>query len=167
MPITHVLTTSMRLPLEREVVFAFFANASNLEIITPPQLRFAILTPQPIHITIGTLIDYKLRLLGVPFRWQTRITQWDPPRAFVDEQLHGPYKLWVHTHRFSEHNGETTIEDEVQYRLPFSPLGELAYPLVRAQLEHIFRYRQQAVASQLRTTATAQKPVEHHTKDRA
>ncbi|MGE0826471.1 MAG: SRPBCC family protein [Candidatus Binatia bacterium] len=167
MPITHVLTTSMRLALAREEVFAFFADATNLEVITPPQLRFAILTPQPSPITTGTLIDYKLRLFGVPFRWQTRITEWNPPYTFVDEQLRGPYKLWVHTHRFSEHNGETTIEDEVQYRLPFSPFGELTYPLVRAQLQRIFHYRQHAVQTQLRTTAIEEQPIGHHTKDRA
>jgi ligand-binding SRPBCC domain-containing protein len=141
----HIFQTAMRLPLPRREVLAFFADAAHLQRITPPELGFEILTPQPIHLTAGARVDYKLRLSGVPLRWQTRIARWDPPHAFVDEQLQGPYKLWVHTHRFQEKDGLTTIEDEVHYRLPLWPLGEVAYPLVRAQLHRIFRYRQEVI----------------------
>ena len=141
----HTLTTSLRLPLARDQGFVFFAEATNLERITPPELGFTIVTPQPIHLSEGTRIDYRLRLFGIPFPWQTEIQCWDPPEVFVDVQRRGPYKHWVHTHRFREEQGATIIEDEVQYALPYAPLGELMYPLVRLQLHRIFRYRQHAI----------------------
>src|SRR5690606_36044611 len=145
MPTRHTLTTSMRLPLARETVFAFFAEAANLERITPPELRFEILSPQPLRLAEGTCIDYRLRLFGVPLRWQSQIIRWNPPHTFVDVQRRGPYQHWIHTHRFREADGGTIIEDIVEYCLPFWPLGELVFPLVQRQLRRIFRYRQRAI----------------------
>ena len=147
----HTLHTSMSLPLPRDIVFAFFAEATNLQRITPPELGFEMVTPQPIHLREGTRIEYRLHLFGVPFAWQSEIQRWNPPEEFVDIQLRGPYKRWVHTHRFREEHGVTIIEDEVQYALPYWPLGELVYPLVRLQLACIFRYRQQAIQTCLLT----------------
>jgi ligand-binding SRPBCC domain-containing protein len=141
----HTFTTSMALPLPRDRVFAFFAEATNLQRITPPELGFEIVTPLPIHLQEGTRLTYRLRLFGVPFTWHSEIQRWHPPEEFVDMQLRGPYTRWVHTHRFREESGATMIEDEVQYALPYAPFGELVYPLVRLQLHRIFQYRQQAI----------------------
>lgn len=132
-------STLLALPIER--VFDFFSKAENLEAITPPELQFRITTPLPIAMTQGTLIDYRLKLNGVSFGWRTRISAWDPPYAFVDEQLKGPYAVWHHTHTFADEGGKTRMDDEVLYKLPLWPLGEVAYPFVKSKVEGIFRYR--------------------------
>lgn len=137
----HVLRAETLVRRPRDEVFGFFAAAENLERLTPPELGFQIVTPTPIAMGVGSLIDYRLRLFGIPFSWRTRISRWDPPTLFTDEQLKGPYRLWVHTHTFADHPDGTLVRDEVRYRLPLFPLGELAYPIVRLQLRRIFAYR--------------------------
>jgi ligand-binding SRPBCC domain-containing protein len=145
----HVLHTGLELPLSIDEVFAFFADAGNLERITPPGLRFEFVTRLPVEMGLGTLLEYRLSLMGVPFGWLTRIAEWRPPHRFVDEQWRGPYARWVHTHTFHETGSGTLIEDEVRYRLPFSPLGDLAHPFVGRTLAQIFAYRQAAVRREL------------------
>jgi ligand-binding SRPBCC domain-containing protein len=151
----HLLKASLKLPLPRRQVYGFFSDASNLERITPPELCFHIVSPLPVVMGSGSLIDYRLRLFGVPFRWKTRISLWEPPCRFIDEQLQGPYASWVHLHRFEEADGRTTIFDEVRYQLPFWPVGVIAAPLVAAQLLRIFCFRQKKIAEILLENATA------------
>jgi ligand-binding SRPBCC domain-containing protein len=127
-------------------VFAFFADAANLERLTPARLRFSILTPRPIAMRPGAVIDYRLSLLGVPFRWRTVIEAFEPEARFVDVQAAGPYASWRHLHEFVEAPGGTLVRDRVDYQLPLGALGELAHALfVRRQLEHIFDHRRRVI----------------------
>ena len=141
------LTAELWLPRPPEALWPFFGDARNLEAITPDFLRFRVLTPEPIEMGVGARIDYELRLHGVPLRWRSVISEWEPPRRFVDEQLKGPYKLWRHEHRLEPEAGGTRHRDRVTYELPGGPLAPLAHALlVRRDLERIFAYRQRALA---------------------
>jgi len=152
----HILTRDLILDLPREKVFKFFADAGNLERITPPELNFHIVTPQPFEIRRGTLIDYRLKLRGLPLKWRTEISVWNPPFEFVDRQLRGPYTQWIHRHTFTElDSNKTLIEDEVRYRLPLQPLGDIVHFVVWRELNHIFDYRQKTVAELLGKKAGA------------
>ena len=142
------LQTEVWLPRPQSEVFAFFAEARNLEAITPPWLKFEVLTPAPIEMRPGALIDYRIRVHGFPIRWRTEITEWQPPHRFVDVQLRGPYTLWHHTHTFEARDGGTLCRDHVRYR-PRG--GVLVHRLfVRRDVERIFQYRQQRLQELLR-----------------
>ena len=133
------LETRLVLPWPVERVFDFFAEASNLETITPPWLHFHILTPPPIVMRNGTRIEYRLRLHGLPLRWCSEITSWDPPRRFVDEQIRGPYRVWIHEHEFMEKDGGTEVRDRVRYAVPGGALVDRL--LVRRDVRTIFEHR--------------------------
>jgi ligand-binding SRPBCC domain-containing protein len=144
----QILERRHRVKLPIAEAFEFYGDAFNLERITPPFLGFRVTTPRPIEMGAGTLIEYHLRLHGVPVRWRTRIATWEPPHRFVDVQLSGPYALWHHTHTFEPDGDDAVwIGDRVRYAIPFGPLGALADSLlVRRDVEQIFDYRRDAVA---------------------
>lgn len=137
----YQLLTEQWFPVDRDTIFPFFSDAGNLEAITPPWLHFHVLTPRPIDMHPGQLIDYKLRLHYIPLRWQTEIAAWEPPVRFVDRQVKGPYHLWVHEHTFEVQDGGTLMRDRVEYQVPG---GRLIHNLlVRGDLEQIFTFRRQ------------------------
>ena len=129
------------LPLPRDLVFSFFSKAENLEIVTPPWLKFKILNQSTPEIRKGTLINYRLRIHGFPFRWRTLIDEWNPNESFVDTQLRGPYKKWYYLHTFEEVPGGTLISDDVAYEVPGWIFGKLLLPLIKRDVSGIFAYR--------------------------
>jgi ligand-binding SRPBCC domain-containing protein len=142
----HEIERAQLVPQPAEEAFAFFADAFNLEAITPPWLRFRILTPRPIVMREGALIDYRLSLHRVPCHWYTRIDTWIPGRRFVDRQISGPFRTWVHTHTFERRPQGTLIRDHVRYRMPLGALGAMArHALIGSDLERIFDYRTAAI----------------------
>ena len=148
----YVLEREVRVPGTAKEVFTFFAAAENLERITPPELGFGIRSPLPIAMRSDALIDYTIKLYGIPMKWRTEITKWDPPTSFEDTQISGPYAKWVHTHCFLEDSGSTTIQDRVAYALPFGFLGRIVHPLIARQLKRIFDYRELAMKELFRLT---------------
>lgn len=128
------------MPRPLDEVFAFFSDATNLEAITPPWVRFRVVTPTPIEMRQGLLIDYKLRIRGMPWRWQSEITAWEPTRRFVDEQRRGPYSFWRHEHLFEPAGARTRVIDVVHYGVPGGRL--VNWLLVERDVRSIFRYRQ-------------------------
>jgi hypothetical protein len=140
---THIFETELWLPVAREKVFPFFANAHNLELLTPAHLHFHILNVGEIKMAAGTLIDYQLKIHGVPVRWQSEITVWNPPFQFADEQRRGPYRRWIHTHTFTEKDGGTLCHDHVEYAVPGGKLVNWIF--VRNDIKKIFDYRAAAL----------------------
>jgi ligand-binding SRPBCC domain-containing protein len=144
----HRLERVQLIPSPPSAVFAFFSDATNLERITPGFLHFRIVSPRPIRMAAGTLIDYELRLYGLPLRWRTRISSFEPESSFSDLQLRGPYRRWLHRHEFRGAPGGTEMRDVVEYELPLGALGRLAHAvLVRRALERIFDHRREAIAA--------------------
>lgn len=161
----HRLVRTQRIGQPRDAVFAFFADAANLEAITPPFLHFRILTPAPIPMRAGARIDYAISLFGIPVRWRTRIMEWEPGIRFVDEQEAGPYALWRHIHEFESQGGSTLVRDVVDYAVPLGPLGSLAHFLfVEGLLGSIFDFRRGAIR-RLLDGAEASPPLESKQSD--
>jgi ligand-binding SRPBCC domain-containing protein len=145
--VVRELRREQRLPRAPDEVFPFFGDAGNLEAITPPWLSFHVVTPRPIAMRPGTLIEYRLRLHRVPIRWLTVIAEWEPGVRFVDAQIRGPYALWHHTHEFEPDGDGTLMRDTVRYALPYGPLGALAHAaFVERDLRRIFDYRAVALS---------------------
>lgn len=143
----RILTGEILVSSPVDEVFGFFAKAENLNLITPPDLKFNILTPLPIEMKKGTLIDYRIKLGGFSFKWKTEITNWNPPFSFTDTQLKGPYRIWVHEHTFESQNGKTIVKDKVTYLPP----GYIAEPFINSlfvkhRLEKIFEFRRQKIS---------------------
>jgi ligand-binding SRPBCC domain-containing protein len=143
---SYILTTECLIGKPQAELFSFFAEAGNLQLLTPSWLNFKILTPLPVIMKQGTIIDYRLRLTGIPFGWRTEITVWDPPLRFVDTQVRGPYAAWIHEHRFEQKNGNTLVTDRVEYQIPGLIAGDILHILlIKQQLRQIFTYRQQVI----------------------
>lgn len=147
------LETELWLPRLPRDLFPFFAEARNLESITPPWLSFEVLTPAPIVMRAGALIEYRIQVHGIPFRWRTQITEWEPPHHFIDVQLQGPYHRWEHRHTFEERDHGTLCRDLVRYRPRGGAL--MNWLFVRRDVERIFRYRQQRLTELFPAFASA------------
>ncbi|MFL5743510.1 MAG: SRPBCC family protein [Niastella sp.] len=145
----YYLHAEQLLPGDIQTAWAFFSSPNNLALITPPEMDFVTLTPlaDGAEICAGMLIDYTVKpLFGIPLRWQTEITSVQKLHSFTDKQLKGPYRLWEHTHIFTQTDNGVLMRDEVKYQLPFGSLGGLAHALlVRKKLQALFRYRKAAI----------------------
>ena len=150
------IASGIWLPRPLGEVFPFFAEARNLQVLTPRWLRFEVLTPDPIEMEAGVTIDYRLRLRGIPVRWRSEITRWEPPNLFVDEQVRGPYRIWNHEHRFREEDGKTLAEDFVRYAVPGGWVADRL--LVRRDLRRIFEYRRRRLGELFGVVARSQQP---------
>lgn len=146
----YLIERSLLVPHPLDRVFAFFADARNLQALTPPWLHFSVVSQGDLAMREGLLIDYRIRLRILPMRWQSRITAWQPPHRFIDEQTRGPYRRWVHEHTFTPQDGATLVRDRVEYEVPGGPLAPLIHRLlVRPDLERIFDYRTRVLPSLL------------------
>ena len=136
----HIIDRSFAIDHDREDIFDFFASAENLERLTPPWLNFKIISSLPIAMKVGTVIEYKIKLHGIPIKWESEITVWDPPHRFCDIQRHGPYRKWVHEHYFEPSDRGTLVRDRVSYEVIGGTLINKLF--VKRDLDKIFKYRQ-------------------------
>ena len=142
----YKLKRNQFIPQPINQVFPFFSKPENLEIITPRDLHFSILTSKPIDMKTGQVIDYLIRLKGIKMYWSSVISSYDPPYSFVDEQIRGPFSNWIHSHNFKEINGGTIITDHIEYSIPFKLIGRIAnYIFVERKLVDIFDYREKTI----------------------
>lgn len=142
-PRTWVLEARCAVGAPLGEVFPFFSDARNLQRLTPPWVGFEVLSRGDLDMAEGLLIDYRIRIHGLPIRWRTEISEWDPPHRFQDTQLKGPYALWEHTHRFTPASGDITVmTDHIRYRPRGGPLAPLINrALVAKDVRRIFEYR--------------------------
>jgi ligand-binding SRPBCC domain-containing protein len=152
----HEFTAEQWLPVSADALFPFFADAGNLEEITPPWLRFEVITPRSLEMQVGALIDYRLRLHGLPLRWRSEITAWEPPRRFVDEQVRGPFRRWIHEHRLEARHDGTLVIDRVRYAVPGGAL--MNWIFVRRDVARIFSYRTAALGRRFAPSAPITPP---------
>ena len=148
---TYTLEREQVIERPRGETFAFFSDAFNLERITPRFLRFQVLTPRPVEMKAGTLLEYRLSLLGIPFHWKSLIESWSPIDSFTDLQIKGPYSHWQHTHTFEELDSTRTLmRDRVNYQIPLGALGRIIHRIfIRRALKKIFDYRAKTIAALL------------------
>ena len=139
----YILETETYIPKPLNEVFDFFSKAENLNKLTPPDVHFKIMTPLPIDMKKGTLIDYRIKLNNIPFYWKTEITEWNPPFKFADNQVKGPYQTWFHEHSFVEKDGKTYMKDKITYLSKGWILVPLLHWLfVDKKVKQIFEYRE-------------------------
>ena len=141
----YTLRRSITVPGTLETVFNFFNRPENLEKLTPANLKFHILTPSPVTMHNGAVFDYTIGLMGLPMRWTSNITNYDPPYHFVDIQLKGPYAYWHHKHSFEPRGDDVEVADEIHYEIGFGVFGRLLRPLIQRQLDAIFSFRAQKI----------------------
>jgi len=148
----YQLERMQTLPVSREELFRFFEQPENLSRVTPSSVGFNILTPAPIEMKTGLVLDYTIKVLGFPIRWTTLISSYDPPKRFIDVALRSPYAFWHHTHTFKQNDdGSTIMTDQVRYALGFGPFGPIVHALfVKRKLKHIFDYRAEVIAELLK-----------------
>ena len=145
-PTERLFESEQWISADKENIFPFFSESTNLEKITPSWLKFKVLKQSTNPIRTGTIIDYRISIKGLPVKWQTEIKSWNPPNSFVDDQLKGPYKKWYHSHMFEQFPQGTLMKDRVVYELPLGRLGELFLgSFVRSDVTKIFSFRKKTI----------------------